>query len=181
MSEKGYLLEINNAKPGNFICVDVSLSINSINNMIEEVEEIVKLLESIKKIDSSINIPDKSKMKDLKNVVKVLFGGQEVLFQKEDYAILSSVNENNLYQSSLNDIIDTELKCLAQVKRIYPKGTELMKNTIFSKFKDKKTKNSFIDKMTSFSKQDFYNFDVVVIPSIEEKPVYQIEIIALYQ
>ena len=81
----------------------------------------------------------------------------------------------------MNDIIDTELKCLAQVKRIYPEGTELMKNTIFSKFRDKKAKQVFIDKMSSFSEQDFYDFDVVVIPTIEEKPVYQVEIIALYQ
>lgn len=56
-----------------------------------------------------------------------------------------------------------------------------MKNTTFTRIKDANMKKAFIEAMMGLSNQETYDFDVVAIPSIHGKPVYQIEIIALYQ
>ena len=151
----------------------------------EELSDLVKLMDNILKVSpdlkSEVSLPDKKEIQNVQNTLKVLFGGEEIVFQTEKYAIIGNIVEQNLYQASKSDIIGTELKCLAQVKRVYPNGTELMKNTIFTKIKDAKVKKSFIEAMMSLSNQETYDFDVVAIPSIRGKPVYQVEIIALYQ
>lgn len=89
--------------------------------------------------------------------------------------------DSNLYQSSRVDIIGTELKCLAQVKRVFPNGTELMKNTIFTKIKDATAKQSLVDAMNKIADGNIFNFEARAVFSINDKPVYQLEIIALYQ
>lgn len=185
LNKRGYLCDMESVKAGNYICIPVVLSINWIKILMEELSDLVKLMDNIIKISPDlkreVSLPDKKEIQNVQNTLKVLFGGEEIVFQTEKYAIIGNIVEENLYQATKPDIIGTELKCLAQVKRVYPNGTELMKNTIFTKIKDAKMKKSFIEAMMGLSNQETYDFDVVAIPSIHGKPVYQIEIIALYQ
>ena len=71
--------------------------------------------------------------------------------------------------------------CLAQVKRVFPDGTELMKNTIFTKVKDVAAKEKLISAVSQLVDGTIFDFEATAVPSIKGKPVYQIEIIALYQ
>lgn len=122
--------------------------------------------------------------KDIENILKtmqVLFGGEEILFESEDFAIIGNIVDSNLYQSVRVDIIGTELNCLAQVKRIFPTGTELMKNTIFTKIKDASAKQALIIAMNKIADGNMFDFEAIAVSSIQDKPVYQLEIIALYQ
>lgn len=89
--------------------------------------------------------------------------------------------DDNLYQSVRYDLIGTELTCLAQVKRVFPNGTELMKNTIFTKIKDTTAKQQLIDAMQKIADENVFDFEAVAVSAIHGKPVYQLEIIALYQ
>lgn len=56
-----------------------------------------------------------------------------------------------------------------------------MKNTIFTKIKDVSAKQAFIDSLAKIAEGDLFDFEAVAISSINTKPVYQLEIIALYQ
>ena len=181
--DKGYLCEITKAKPGSFVCLPVVLSINSIKSLLTELSELLKLADSMQKLGASIKGSNKTN-KDIDSTLKtmqVLFGGEEVLFQTDEFAITGNISDSNLYQAVRADIIGTEMTCLAQVKRIYPNGTELMKNTYFSKIKDPVSKKAFIDAINSMFDGNIFDFEAVAVTSINNKPVYQLEIIALYQ
>ena len=115
------------------------------------------------------------------NGIKVLFDGEEILYETDSYAIIGNINDNNLYQSVRSDIIGSEMNCLAQVKRIYPEGTDLMKNTMFTRIKDRASKQSLIDFTNRLSAGEMFDFEATAVSSIEGKPVYQLEIIALFQ
>ena len=186
LSEKGYIHGIMQSKTGDFVCLPVVLSINSIKSLLSEMSELLKLSDSMQKLSKPANSDKKSNRKpsELESTIKtiqVLFGGEEILFETEDFAIIGNILDSNLYQSVRADIIGTDLMCLAQVKRIYPNGTELMKNTIFTKIKDHDTKQAFINAMDGVTDGNLFDFEAVAVPSITGKPVYQLEIIALYQ
>lgn len=186
LSEKGYIRDILQSETGDFVCLPVTLSINSIKSLLSEMSELLKLYDSMQKAGKSINNDKKSNIKpsELESTIKtiqVLFGGEEILFETKDFAIIGNILDSNLYQSVRADIIDTDLMCLAQVKRIYPNGTELMKNTIFTKIKDHAAKQTFINAMKGVTDGNLFDFEAVAVPSITDKPVYQLEIIALYQ
>lgn len=183
LSEKGYIGAIESAKPGQFVLLPVTLSINSIRSLISEMSNLLKLAGNMQKIGATIKGAGKSnkEIDDILKTIQVLFAGEEVLFETEDYAIVGNIVDSNLYQSSRADIIGTELKCLAQVKRIFPDGTELMKNTIFTRIKDTAAKQSLVDAMNKIADGNFFDFEAGAVFSISNKPVYQLEIIALYQ
>ena len=86
-----------------------------------------------------------------------------------------------VYQSTRADIIGAEMMCLAQVKRVFPEGTNLMKNTLFSRIKDEQSKQELIHAIENVSESNVFDFEAVAISSITDKPVYQLEIIALFQ
>ena len=183
LSDRGYLCDIMQSKPGNFVCLPVVLSINSIKFLLSELSEILSLMQCIK--DTGVAVKDIGKInKDfegIKKAMQVLFGGEEILFQTDDFAIIGNIVDSNLYQSVRSDLIGTEMTCLAQVKRVYPAGTELMKNTTFSKLKDAADKQTLIDNINEIAKGNILDFEAVAVSSIHDKPVYQLEIIALYQ
>lgn len=181
LSSRELLTPISEAKVGSFICEKVNLKINSAKDIMDQQAEMLKFVESIPGYSSKADkkqISDYSKL--LKSMISV-FPGEEIVDDRKDYAIFGTINENHLYQASKADIIDVELTCLGQVKRIYANGTTLMKNSIFSRINDAATKKSVIEFANSLSLDGFYNFDSVAIAEIKGKPVYQIEIIALYQ
>lgn len=183
LDKKGYLHNIEKAKPGQFVCFPVVLSINSIKSLLLEMSELLKLSEQMQKIGATI----KGSSGDVKNIegilktIQIIFGGEEILFDTDNYAVIGNIVDSNLYQATRTDIIGTELTCLAQVKRVFPEGTELMKNTIFTKIKDSTAKQKLIDSIASIAKGNLFDFEAVAVASIHDKPVYQLEIIALYQ
>lgn len=181
--EKGYIKGILQSDPGDFICLPVVLKVNSIKSLLTEMKEIVKLMGGFQKIgiapkDSKY---DTKTLEDTLNTIQVIFGGDEILYESDDFAVTGNITETNLYQATKADIIDMKLNCLAQVKRVFPDGTELMKNTVFTRLKDKTAKENFIKTVSKLTEGNVYNFESIAVPSIYGKPVYQIEIIALYQ
>lgn len=145
--------------------------------------ELLKLAGDMQKLGATVKGTGKSNS-DMNNILKtmqILFGGEEIIYETDDYAVIGNITDDNLYQSVRYDLIGTELTCLAQVKRVFPDGTELMKNTIFTKIKDAAAKQQLIDAIQKVADQNIFDFEAVAVSAIHGKPVYQLEIIALYQ
>lgn len=183
LQNKGYLCDITSSNPGDFVTLPVVLQINSIKSLLTEMSELLKLCTNMQKIGAQVNGVGKEN-KELETILKsiqTLFAGEEIFYQTEEYAIIGNIVDDNLYQSARADLIGTELKCLAQVKRVFPQGTELMRNTIFTKIKDTSAKEKLIEAVQQLSNGDVFEFEATAISSIKDKPVYELEIIALYQ
>ena len=184
LEKNHYLHAIKDLKPGQFVCMPVTLSINSVKGLFTEIQDIIKLINDMKKanIDVGGSLKEINGVDNMLKAIKVVFEGEEILYETDEFAIIANIYDSNLYQATRADIIGIELNCLAQVKRVYPEGTQLLKNTIFTKLKDAKAKKAFLDSISDIANQDnFVDFESVVVPAIENKPVYQLEIIALYQ
>ncbi len=181
--EKEYVKCITQSKVGDFVCLPVNLSINSVKSLISEMSELLKLCGNMQKLGATVKGVGKE-IKDLDNLMKTLlqlFNGEEIFYEADEFAIIGNMFDLHLYQSVRSDIIGTDMMCLAQVKKIYPDGTELMKNTIFTKIKDNSAKERFIDIIKNITDGNFFDFESIAVSSIKNKPVYQLEIIALYQ
>lgn len=183
LEKRGYLKNILESAPGDFVCLPVVLKINSIKSLLMETSEILKLAGNMQKMGATVNGAgaDTKKVNEILKTIQVLFGGEEILFDEDHYAIIGNILDSHLYQAIRADIIGTNLVCLAQVKRVFPKGTQLMKNTMFTKIKDEVAKQKLIDSITKLVNGDIFDFEATVVSSIKDKPVYQLEIIALYQ
>lgn len=183
LKEKRYIKDVKNAKAGSFICLPVNLKINSIKNMIDELIDMMKLISDISKTGVSTGIKQ-SDLKIYENIaksLKSLINSEEIVSECDDYAVTGNISESNYYQGNKSDIIDTDIMCLAQVKKVFPNGTELMKNNKMGLFKDESVKQSLISGIKEMNQNDDFNFSSTAITEIKNKPVYQIEIIALYQ
>lgn len=183
LTDKGYLVKILEAESGDFVCLPVCLQINSIKSMIEEMAKLLKLAEHMKKNGFEIKDGGQSvkKYEDILKSIQILFAGEEILFEDTHFAITGNILDENLYQGNRSDLINVRLTCLAQVKRVFPDGTELMKNTIFTKIKDAGAKDKLIASMQTLTSGDVFDFEATAVSAIRGKPVYQLEIIALYQ
>ena len=183
LEKRKLLKNILNACTGEFICIPVVLSINSIKSMLSEMGDLLKLITSVQKLGVAIKNCDfdSKKIDDVVKAMHILFEGEEIIYETEEFAVVGNIVNENLYQAARADLIGTQLMCLAQIKRIYPDGTELMKNTIFTKIKDKDAKQKLISSMSSFTNGESFDFEATAVASIYGKPVYQLEIIALYQ
>ena len=182
LTSKNYLREITTSKAGDFIIIPVCLKINSMKNLLTEFSELKNLIDSSTSISSSKQSkPSTTQSMDGQiKQIKMLFAGEEIVFETDSYAVIGNIFEDNLYQGYRSEIIGTELTCLAQVKKVYPNGTELMKNTLFSKIKDDDVKKHFIEAVGQIdATRSTFEFESSAIVSISDKPVYQIEIIAL--
>ena len=183
LSDKGYLQEIGLAQAGDFVCIPVNLQINSIKSLLAEASEMLKLAGSMSALGASVKIgnADVKKYDAVLKSIQTLFVGEEILFETDSYAITGNVIDENFYQGTKADIININLTCLAQVKRVFPDGTDLMKNTIFTRIKDVAAKEKFIESMSIFTSGEVFDFEATAVAAIQGKPVYQLEIIALYQ
>lgn len=183
LADKGYLVDLLKAEPGNFVCLPVNLQINSIKSLLTEMTDILKLITNMQKVGAQIqcNKQDIKKYEDFLKSIQILFAGEEILFEADEFAITGNILDENLYQGNRSDLINVKLTCLAQVKRVFPDGTELMKNTIFTKIKDTVSKDSLITSMQGLTSGNIFDFEATAVSSIKDKPVYQLEIIALYQ
>lgn len=183
LSEKGYLVDILKAEAGDFICIPVNLQINSIKSMIAEMTDILKLATNMQKVGAQVRgIGQNTKQfEDILKSIQILFVGEEILHEETAFAITGNILDENLYQGTRSDLINVKLTCLAQVKRVFPNGTELMKNTIFTKIKDANAKDKLIASMQALASGNVFDFEATAVSAIYGKPVYQLEIIALYQ
>ena len=183
LANKGYLVDILKAESGNFVCLPVNLQINSIKSMITELNDILKLATNMQKAGAQVKgVGQNTKQfEDILKSIQVLFSGEEIIYENDKFAIMGNILDENLYQGARSDLINVNLTCLAQVKRVFPNGTELMKNTIFTKIKDSTAKDKFISSMQAFTSGEVFDFDATAVSAIYGKPVYQLEIIALYQ
>lgn len=66
-------------KAGNYICIPVVISINSIKILMEELSDLIKLMDNIIKISPDlkreVSLPNKKEIQNIRNTLKVLFGG----------------------------------------------------------------------------------------------------------
>lgn len=183
LQNNGYIAEISDAKPGQFVKIPVVLQINSIKSLIHECVVVTKLATEMENFGTKVK-GKKSEIKELERLsksIQLLFDGEEIVFDADEYAVFGNIFDEHLYQGTREDIIGTELTCFAQIKRVYPEGTNLLRNTIFTKLKDKEAKIEFISAIKELSSGDVFEFEASVIDSIHGKSVYQVEIIALYQ
>lgn len=186
LRSKHYICDIESASEGSFVMIPVNLKINSIKALIKEAEELVELSEKMQALDKTSNGPKlKSdmlrQMKQLSDVAKELFGAEEIISETEKYAVIGSISDEHLYQAVRSDIVGVELNCLAQVRRVYKGGTQLMKNTVFTKIQDSDSKVTLIESLAQLTKDSNFEYEAEAIPEITGKPVYQLEIVALYQ
>lgn len=187
LEDRGYIRSINNAEVGSFVLVPSKMKINSIKSLINDAKELTELSGKMQALDKNNSSSAKGKkamsvqIQQIADVVKELFGAEEIVCETKDYALVGSISDSNLYQSVRADIVGSELQCLAQVKRIFPNGTPLMKNTVFTKFKDKESKQGMIEALRGLTQNSNFDYECEAITEIEGKPVYQLEIIALYQ
>ncbi len=181
--KKKYIKDLLESKAGSFVLLPVNVKINSVKAMFDELSEIISLVDSLGKVgvNTSFSKSDAKQYLNLSKSIKTLFNGEEILFEKDDFAVFGNISSENLYQATYDDIIGADLMCLAQVKRVFPNGTELMRNTVFTKFKDQKLKTQLTEGIKGIGDEDTFDFDSTAVLTITDKPVYQIEIIALYQ
>lgn len=182
LQSRGYFKEVTESSPGQFVCLPVVLSLNSIKSLLTEMSDILKLADGMQKMGVTVKCAGKKNgIENALKSIQVMFNGEEVLYETEEYAVIGNIVDTHLYQAVRADIIGVDLMCLAQVKRVFPNGAELMRNTIFTRTKDTSAKQKFIEAMNPIVDGNLFDFEAVAIPSIQGKPVYQLEIIALYQ
>lgn len=189
LEKDSFLKEITKSNVGDFVEIPVKFKFNSYKHLMSELDSYLNLYNSLLKINNrdipKATIKDFDKIKKdfdkINDLINQLFSGDELLNECREYAVIANFYDSNLYQSSRSDLINTELRCLAQVKKVFPDGTQLMQNTTFSKIKEESMKDSFLDALSTITNQESVGFDSSPVSQILNKPVYQIEIIALYQ
>lgn len=182
MREKKYLCSLENVQDGDFVELDsITFQINSIKMLMDEIEEILKLYGDLKAFNSREIKTAVGQFKNVSKTIRTMFNGEEVLFEAENYAVVGNIFDEFIYQSIKSDLINSKYRCLCQIKKIYPEGTSLMRNTIFSKIKDKSYKDNVIKAVQQVCCENGYEFNSTAVAAIENKKVYEIEIIALYK
>ena len=176
-----------NITTGAFVLPYVKLKINSVKSFMTEMEDLLKLANNMTAFASdqvngkrSAKNTDLDQMKTMNEVVKQLVGTEEVISLSDKFALVGNIYDDNLYQASRQDLIGTDLRCLAQVKRIFIDGAPLLRNTMFAKLNNPKAKEEFVKTFERFSDGDVYNFEATVVTQIQNKPVYELELVALY-
>ena len=183
LSEKSYLKDIGTAKVGSFVNIPVNLKINSLKNILDELVDVLGFAKDLESFGVDTSIPRKEikQYEKIANSLKTYINDEEIIYENNNYAITGNISENNLYQAVKSDIVGSDIMCLAQIKRIYPSGTELMKNNTLGIIKGADMKKALFDSISAIANSEGFEFSSVAISEIKGKPVYQVEIIALYQ
>ena len=184
LRSQGFITDIRDSSEGSFVITTINAKINSIKSLMNEAKSLLELSKKMSGLGNGGRALDKTnnikQIEQIVGVTKELFGSEEIVSDQEEYAIVGTINDEYLYQSSREDIVGRSLTCLAQVKQYYPQGTQLLKNTIFTRMKDQSSKEGMIEALRSLKDSNF-DYQADVISEITGKPVYQLEIIALYQ
>ena len=182
LRDKKYLKTIEESSEGDFVEIEsISFQLNSIKSLIEEIDEIVKLIPNLNVNNKNNNKNDISSFKKIANSIKIICNGEEMLYENDKYAVLGNYYNDCLYQAIKPDIFNNKFRCLCQIKRKHDKGTSLMKNTIFTQIKGKEVKDSIINSVVDYCKQSTITFNSIAESEIKDKAVYEVEIIALYK
>lgn len=185
LRSRKFIHEVGGAREGDFVVVPVSLQINSVKAVIKEAVDLTELGKRMQALGGSNksgqNQDQARKLKDIAAVTKELFNAEEFVSQTDDYAVIGNLSDEYLYQANRNDLVGTSLTCLGQVRRVYPEGTQLMKNTVFSKFGAPVDKKALLDSIASLTEGGQFTYGSVAITEIKGKPVYEFEVVALYQ
>lgn len=185
LDEEGYLREIEKSRPGDFVVVPVSLKINSIKSLINETIMLTELGDKLKNLTSSGSArkPNENvaKLKKVSDAVRELFGSEEMVSESEDYAVVASIDDCYLYQSDRQSIVNVEMMCLGQVKLVHEGGAQLLRNTVFAKMRGDEMKKPVLKSLRDMTLSVDYSFENDVIPEIVGKPLYELEVVALYQ
>ena len=184
LRSQGFITDVRDSSEGSFVITTVNVKINSIKSLMNEAKCLLDLSKKMSGLGNGGRAPDKSnnikQIEQIVGVTKELFGSEEIVSDQKGYAIVGTINDEYLYQSSREDIVGRDLTCLAQVKQYFPQGTQLLKNTIFTRMKDQGSKKGMLEALRSLKDSNF-DYQADVISEITGKPVYQLEIIALYQ
>lgn len=185
LRSRKFIHEVGGAREGDFVVVPVSLQINSVKAVISEAVDLTELGKRMQALGGSNknrqNQGQAKKLKDIAAVTKELFNAEEFVSQTDNYAVIGNLSDEYLYQANRNDLVGTPLTCLGQVRRVYPEGTQLMKNTVFSKFDAPDDKEALLDSIASLTEGGQFAYGSVAITEIKSKPVYELEVVALYQ
>lgn len=192
MKRRGYLFsgelnQPNKMKPGMFVLTPVELKINSIKSLITETEDLLKLSRNADKL-TSMQVGQKklennkllTQVQQMQGIVKELVGAEEAIYIANDYALVGNISDESLYQASRQDLIGTDLMCLAQIKRVFENGAPLLRNTIFAKLRDEELKQGLISSLEHLSERSGYQFEADIVSVVQNKPVYELELVALY-
>lgn len=114
---------------------------------------------------------------EVKTALSMLVSEDEVFSETDDYAIVSVLESDCLYQSSLASVIETDLKCFGQIKAIRDGSTGLLNNSLLKKVNNPE---EFIKTMESASFQDSVDVSLHITLNTEAKIIYEVEIIGLY-
>lgn len=187
LREKKLLSDMGTAKEGSMVLFQMTPALNSFSGFLQEAKELMKLAQEMEDVNSPDGGGKKKANPTIKTIEKMasvgkkLFDAEELVGIEDDFAVFGNVVNENLYQSMRSDITGVRLHCLAQIRKLYPCGTELMKNTAFSKIKDESVKSPLIDAMKDMAVSGGYEFDSQLVPALKDRPVYQLKIIALFQ
>lgn len=183
LRSRKFIHEVGGAREGDFVVVPVSLQINSVKAVINEAVDLTELGKRMQVLGGSNKSSQNQakKLKDIAAVTKELFNAEEFVSQTGNYAVIGNLSDEYLYQANRNDLVGTSLTCLGQVRRVYPEGTQLMKNTVFSKFGAPVDKKALLDSIASLTEGGQFTYGSVAITEIKGKPVYELEVVALYQ
>lgn len=131
LSQHKFLKEILKSQPGDFVCIPVNLKINSIKGLVDEAIKMTELSQKMQEVGGTklkgSNNATSASLKKIGAVTKELFSAEEIVSENDAYAVIGTITDQNLYQANRQDILDVELTCLAQIKRVFPGGTQLMK------------------------------------------------------
>lgn len=185
LEEGCFIKDIERAAEGDFVRIPVVFKINSLKSLVNEAVDLVELGEKMKVVDCTKGQSKKQdsvkQLRAISDVVKELFGAEEIVSQEENYAVVGTIADQYLYQATRQQIVDVKLTCLGQVRRIYPNGTQLMKNTVFTKMQDPAAKKALVEAMGKLVEGQSFAFDSTAIVEIADRPVYQLDVIALFQ
>lgn len=105
LTERGYIKPIDKAEVGAFVLVPSKMKINSIKSLINEAKELTDLSGKMQALDKSNPNAGKDKkamtaqIQQIADVVKELFGAEEIVCETDAYALVGSITDSNLYQS----------------------------------------------------------------------------------
>lgn len=177
---------LDDAKPGFLVDFEFEPRINSAKAVIDELIQLQSLSEKLQ--NTGNNSGGKSKGSKTKNnldmmasSIRELFDAEEIVGDLSDCAVVGLIDDTNLYLSRRDDVLDKQLRCFATLKQIYPEGTTLLKNSIFSRIGSRELKAEFCNALKQFAEEGFYEFNSSIIMEITDKPVYEVDIIAMYQ
>jgi hypothetical protein len=188
LKERNHIVGVENSKEGSFILEDIQPKLNSITSLLDESKELMKLSAQIERLGISAKQTTSSAKESAQQIEKMasmfhqLFDAEEIIDEERAYGLVGDIIEGNFYQSVRSDIIDTPMECLAQVKRVHLNGAQLLRNTVFAKLQGTDIKQPLIDSLVELTNNSGFTFEAAApLLEITGKPVYEMQIIALFQ